>query len=640
MKRFVGVIGLFCLLVVDGFAQSAQYSKYLAKAKEYEGKKQWAFALDSYYDAIGCDDEPALKKEALNGYLTLSNSIKNGKPGLGKYNSFAIHDEWKKLLMDAEKLGSSICKFELRIEQLKQGDLDYKTKTASYKSKVQVGISDRYAKTIGVVKDGYSLAYKSDWTDLPKAYDWPFYSVSSAKNAVYDVGGAKILEVPSRQKNKPSQYYNAFSVYSGGRGYFSAGDELNGQFRTLYDYKFNIVDERGKELVKGKRWLLDYYNRYENGQFSKLPEEIIIEGITPSVMELIDNGKAFINPVAVYLEYGRYNLDIDSGNRTFIKNFPEVQIDINKSMIYCWNKTADLNASRFVDTFFEDVTVPLSESYVELDFNEKKISVCKTEVIQSLYEKIMGKNPSEYKRRDLPVENISWYDAVCFCNKLSQERGLESVYYVNGETDVSKWGVLDKEETFFPYDSETEIEGYHYAVRAANIVADEHANGYRLPTKEEWDYFAKGGEDYRYSGSDNREDVGWFSGYFGNPGWGPHPVAQKKSNGYGLFDMSGNVEEWCYDYYFSSGDAYGVARGDSWYGESRDYKRLNDDSSATGIRLVRTLYNPKKKETPVDKKADTSSKKKSSGKKDASDKDNGKKSEKVKKGLKTLWDLL
>ena len=391
MRRIISIIITFFFLTVNNFAQSTEYSKYISKAKEYENNKQWAFALDAYYDALGCSDEPSLKIDALNGYITLSEAIKSGYPGLGKYNPFVMHDEWKKLLIDAEKLGSTICKFELHLGKLEQADLNYETRTASYKSKVQIEVSDRYKKTIAVIEEGYNVAYKSDWIDLPKAENWPFYSVSSAKNAVYNVAGAKIFEVPSRQKNMPSEYYNAFSVFSWGYNVFYSYRRSNNFNRTLYDYKFNIVDENGKELVKGNRWLLSFKTRFAGLQHTPQgdiellenePSEIIIDGITPSVMDLIDNGKAFINPVAVYLEYGKYNRDDDkvkvdfnhNDGRTFIKNLPEIQLDISKAMIYCWNKTEDINAISFNKTLNKNITVPLIKSYFDkISVNSKII---------------------------------------------------------------------------------------------------------------------------------------------------------------------------------------------------------------------------------------------------------------------------
>ena len=156
---------------------------------------------------------------------------------------------------------------------------------------------------------------------------------------------------------------------------------------------------------------------------------------------------------------------------------------------------------------------------------DKNYSVMKTEVTQKLYESIMGKNPSVFKGENNPVENVSWYDAIEFCNALSEYLGYEPVYTRDG----------------------------------SSVTWNENANGFRLPTVEEWQYAAKGGQSYRYAGSDNLGSVGWYNG---NSGKISHPVAQKKPNGYGLYDMSGNVCEWCWD---SLGGNGHYTCGGSWY---------------------------------------------------------------------------
>ena len=168
---------------------------------------------------------------------------------------------------------------------------------------------------------------------------------------------------------------------------------------------------------------------------------------------------------------------------------------------------------------------------VEMEFVKipgKHIKMLKTVVTQAMYESVMGPSPKTFVGPNRPIENISWYDAIYFCNKLSEMKGKEPVYVVDGAIDVTKWN-------YTPHEGET-IEG--------NITQDEYASGFRLPTLAEWEYAARGGENYTYAGSDDLDEVGWYDENSDNR---THPVAQKKPNGYGLYDMSGNVCEWVWD---------------------------------------------------------------------------------------------
>ena len=204
-----------------------------------------------------------------------------------------------------------------------------------------------------------------------------------------------------------------------------------------------------------------------------------------------------------------------------------------------------------------------------------KFTMLKTEVTQSLYKDVMGENPSRNKGEDYPVECVSWYDAIYFCNKLSKKLGFTPVYAVDGKTDVATWN-------YTPH-NEKSIRG--------EVTQNTKANGFRLPTVEEWMYAARCGQNYKYSGSNNLDEVGWYSR---NSGDKTHPVAQKKSNRYGLYDMSGNVWEWCWELYnsdsrYNRGGSYcykdSCCKVDSWNWND-DHEEADGQYRDVGFRVV------------------------------------------------------
>ena len=153
--------------------------------------------------------------------------------------------------------------------------------------------------------------------------------------------------------------------------------------------------------------------------------------------------------------------------------------------------------------------------------------------------------------------------------------GYTPVYLLNGEADVTKWNYKPHEDK--------EVNGY--------IEQNLSANGFRLPTLKEWQYAARGGENYIYSGSNELDEVAW---YVDNSNGVTHPVSSKKPNGYGLYDMSGNVDEWCWDVY---GCYYSLRYycGGCWYDYGSNCEvdsRYGSDAGGgdrhIGFRLVRS----------------------------------------------------
>jgi formylglycine-generating enzyme required for sulfatase activity len=149
-----------------------------------------------------------------------------------------------------------------------------------------------------------------------------------------------------------------------------------------------------------------------------------------------------------------------------------------------------------------------------------------TEVTQALFQAVMGWNDSYNKNSSQnPVESVTWYDCVSFCNKLSNLLGLEECYTM-----------LD-----------VEMNSVH--ITEATVKWDENKKGFRLPTEKEWELFARAGTNNRYSGTNEEKDLKDYAWYEKNSGDKTHPVGEKLPNEWGLYDMSGNVEEWCWDLY-------------------------------------------------------------------------------------------
>ena len=212
----------------------------------------------------------------------------------------------------------------------------------------------------------------------------------------------------------------------------------------------------------------------------------------------------------------------------------------------------------------------------------------KYEVTQKEYQEIMGSNPSNFKGPNLPVERVSWFDAIEYCNRLSERDGLTPAYTISGsgKKRTASW--------------------------------NRSANGYRLPTEAEWEYACRAETSGPFSTGNNITTS--QANYDGNYPYNKNekgeyrqkttPVGSFAANPWGLYDMHGNVWEWCWDWYgaypkvtaenavqkdplgASSGSSR-VLRGGSWYNIGRHLRSTarnsfspSSRSSDTGFRLA------------------------------------------------------
>ena len=203
------------------------------------------------------------------------------------------------------------------------------------------------------------------------------------------------------------------------------------------------------------------------------------------------------------------------------------------------------------------------------------IEMCQTEVTQKFFQAVMGWNDSKFQENHQnPVESVSWYDCISFCNKLSELLGFQSCYRI----------------------SDIRINYQSKNIGSAVVTWDEAANGFRLPTVSEWGLFAKAGTQNQWAGTDVKSELKQYAWYNDNSGMEPHPVGEKLPNEWGLYDMTGNVSEWCWDKVSPSDDSMRKLCGGS-YRDSADLCQVaklrvgfaGNGDHERGFRICRTI---------------------------------------------------
>lgn len=293
------------------------------------------------------------------------------------------------------------------------------------------------------------------------------------------------------------------------------------------------------------------------------------------------NDSAYVMLDTIYRVFGKESL---KWNNSFIRiKIPKIMFNGNIRIVH-GKDTSNIYKINF--NFLPVIEmVRITSGIAEIGsndgwFNEKPahrvnisfdILVSKYEVSQYLYDFVCDTNPSTEKAFDHPVNNISWNDAIKFCNKLSK---------------------------IFNYDTS-------YIFDDGNIIWDTNANGFRLPTEAEWEFFCRLGNLGDYNVNENIDNLAWFNK---NSGFKIHPIGKKLPNSAGIYDLHGNVSEWCWDWYDENyyrkssavnpkGPLTGsvrVHRGGSFldgFANVRSSTRHYDDGNykKMGIRIVRSI---------------------------------------------------
>lgn len=337
MKRIISIVVILFTLT-SLFAQNAKYKELLEKARSYESKNEWAYALGCYADAITADPLNAL--EAAEKFNSISDSIESGNPGLTPVTGRLQMEAWENLLCNTEKYFTENFPYFVNFSkpQMKKKN----GKNYDYWSNVDYSFNFKFNRIVLPILKGYKEVYRGSW-GLPDVFidddaqyiinydryispndsidlywdikhsSWPITSVTKIKNPeMVKDGYGYYVQV---DKNDSSYYYNKVATYCGAYyGFYNSFAVLENE-KTLYELTLVIADEKGKALCSPVKYMLG-------------SDTVTFENIPENIADMIDNETARIKVTGIALKYGYVN------DKEPVESLPSVSVNSSNAEIY------------------------------------------------------------------------------------------------------------------------------------------------------------------------------------------------------------------------------------------------------------------------------------------------------------------
>ncbi len=560
LKKLI-VLGVISFLAVNVFAQNEEVNVHFSKAQDYEAQKKWIYALGEYYDAMAENlAEPDFNNpnifdgytNAHNRWSAIEDSINSGNPGFGEFDEFEFADNWISLLKEYEKYWTENCPYIFHVAKPVRQKLNLETKTANYTIGIYLENCNKFNEIDKIIQTGFKKAYKKEW-NLDYLKDWPEVSVYSDKkyDGQYLVDGVALAsekvvmkkyylygginyekvdcflsedlnkgkfnlltpyfyteylpkKIASLTEIKEYKYYpNKTWVNDFVNSKYIADYCSNSESRykvSLYDIKFVITDKSGNKLFESPRCNTNYVCEWND-----VPQDII---------KLIEADEIESNVTEVYLEYGKIENFATKGNRSYLKNLPELKIE-NFSYENIFAKK-------------QEIEKEIERQKEELEEQRMAFAVLDYALVIRANNEITGRNSSEHavKRMKKSGKNPAYSVTNCssityygdFSDILVEKYGEDKVYSVYkyllcneiSEADgLQPYYVCSAENT---YDKKVEWFLENFDKISENSLSD----GWHIPSVSEIEYVKRKREEQsmglkHLSGRDE-----YYLGYIGN----------------------------------------------------------------------------------------------------------------------------